>query len=51
MGNPMEGHFLQKMPENFRKNEGTLAGFQHACHELCQRIFEHIAVALDLDRN
>lgn len=50
MGNPMEGKFLQKMPEIFQVNEATIAGFQRTCHELCQRIFEHIAVALDLDR-
>lgn len=46
----MESHFLQKMPENFQTHEETIAGFQRACHELCQRIFEHIAVALGLDR-
>ena len=50
MGNPMEGKFLQKMPEIFEANKETLAGFQRACHELCQRIFDHIAVALGLER-
>jgi isopenicillin N synthase-like dioxygenase len=50
MGNPMDEKFLQKMPENFQANEKTLVEFQRACHQLCQRIFEHIAVALDLDR-
>jgi isopenicillin N synthase-like dioxygenase len=50
MGNPMDGKFLQKMPENFQANEKSPVGFQRACHKLCQRMFEHIAVALDLDR-
>ena len=51
MGEPINGEPQQPMPKPLQPYIKTILDFQNSCHQLCQRILEHFAVALDIDRD
>lgn len=51
MGIQVNGEFEQPLPDLIQQNVEKVIAFQEACHDLCQRILEAFAIALEIDRD
>lgn len=51
MGIHVQGQFEQPLPDLIQQNVEKVVAFQDACHDLCQRILEAFAIALEIDKD
>lgn len=51
MGEPVDGKPQQPMPRPLQQHVDTIVAFQLQCHQLCQRILRHFAIALDIEHD